>query len=190
MLNNLYLKKIFIIFILFSSNLSSSEIWILDKNLSTIKFELPVFLANNVEGKFKRIDGVIEIDTNQKLQNKAIFSVNINSIEMNYKKYKNLLLSDIFFDVKQFPIALIDTKKFSYQNESLLDLIVELNIKGITKKVPLKVKVDILSDGVAQIKGKLVFSRTEFRIGTGNWSSTKILKDEIIIHANLFLFKE
>ena len=41
---------------------------------------------------------------------------------MNYKKYKNLLLSDIFFDSYNFPVALVDTKKFSYKNENEFSL--------------------------------------------------------------------
>ena len=74
------------------------ESWLLDKNLSYIEFELPVLFANNVQGKFEEINRIIEIDLANKENNKAIFSVKINSINMNYKKYKNLLLSDIFFD--------------------------------------------------------------------------------------------
>ena len=37
---------------------------------------------------------------------------------MNYLKYKDLLLSNIFFDAKNFPKAVVDTKKFSYKNET------------------------------------------------------------------------
>lgn len=190
MLRILYLKIFFLILIFFSTNLLSEEIWILDKNLSTINFELPILLINNVKGEFKSIEGVIEIDTDTKKNNKAVFSVNLNNIKMNYKKYKPLLLSEIFLNVNKFPVALIDTKKFSYINESLLNLDVELSIKGITKNVPLEVKINVLSEGLVQIKGKLIFSRTLFHIGMGSWSSTKILKDKTIIHANLFLFKQ
>ncbi len=43
-------------FLFFSSNkLYAAERWVLDKNLSTIEFELPVLLANNVKGKFNNI---------------------------------------------------------------------------------------------------------------------------------------
>ena len=37
---------------------------------------------------------------------------------------------------------------------------------------------------------EIFFSRNEFNIGTGNWKNTSILKDEIKIKANIFLFKE
>ena len=108
---------------------------------------------------------------------------------MNYKKYRDLLLSDIFFYEKNFPIALIDTKKFSYENEKELELIVELNIKGTTKKVPLQLTIIRLGESLVQIKGILNFSRTAYQIGTGKWSSTTILKDKAKIKTNLFLSK-
>jgi polyisoprenoid-binding protein YceI len=176
--------------IFFNFSVLGSEKWILNKDISTIKFELPIFLANNVKGEFNEIEGLIEIDLNKKINNKAIFSVDIKSIDMNYIKYKNLLLSNIFFDSKQFPKALVDTKKFSYKNEDIISLNVELTLKKITKSVPLTLEVIKLAEELVQIKGRLKFSRTAFQIGINQWSNTSILKDQAIIDVNLFLSKE
>ena len=173
-----------------STKVISKESWLLDKNLSSIEFELPVLFANNVQGKFEEINGIIEIDLANKENNKAIFSVKINSINMNYKKYKNLLLSDIFFDSYNFPVALVDTKKFSYKNENEFSLEVELTIKGKTEIVPLDIEIIHLANELIQIKTDLDFSRTLFNIGAGKWKSTAILKDKGIIKTNLFLFKQ
>ena len=41
---------------------------------------------------------------------------------MNYKKYRDLLLSNIFFDASKFPKAVVDTKKFSYTNEKEIQI--------------------------------------------------------------------
>jgi polyisoprenoid-binding protein YceI len=109
---------------------------------------------------------------------------------MNYAKYRDLLLSDIFFDAKQFPIVVVDTKKFSYQSEKKFSLDVELNIKGKSEIVPLTILVKRLAEELVQIESELSFSRTYFNIGTGKWSNTKILQDKITIKTNLFLFKE
>ena len=185
---------IFLFFLTINFSLStkvfSKESWLLDKNLSSIEFELPVLFANNVRGKFEEINGIIEIDLANKENNKAIFSVKINSINMNYKKYKNLLLSDIFFDSYNFPVALVDTKKFSYKNENEFSLEVELTMKGKTEIVPLDIEIIHLANELIQIKTDLDFSRTLFNIGTGKWKSTAILKDKGVIKTNLFLFKQ
>ena len=184
------LNIVFILLYLLSFPTASKERWVLDKELSTIEFELPILFANNVKGEFKQIEGLVEIDINKKEHNKAIFSVNLKSIEMNYKKYKNLLLSNIFFDVSNFPVALVDTKKFSYKDQDSLNFDVELTIKGVTKRIPFNFKINHLTEDLVQIKGELTFLRTNFNIGTGKWNSTSILKDKAFIQTNLFLFKE
>ncbi len=130
----------------FVSSTYADEKWKVDEEISTISFELPVLFVKNVIGTFQNIEGFIEIDVDKKENNKAIFSVEINSIDMNYAKYRNLLLSDIFFDAKQFSIAIIDTKKFSYQNEKKITLNVELTIKGKSEIVPLTILVKVLGE--------------------------------------------
>ena len=164
----------------------AAERWILDKSLSTIEFELPVLFAKNVKGSFNTIDGFVELDLNQKENNKAIFYVEVNDLDMNYIKYKDLLLSNVFFDAQQFPKAVVDTKKFSYVNETEFSMDVELTIKGKSAIVPLVINVKRLAEELVQIQSELIFSRTAFEIGIGNWKNTTILKDKVKLSTNLF----
>ena len=189
------LKKYKFFLFLFLLNVISSfshaaERWILDKSLSTIEFELPVLFAKNVKGSFNTIDGFVELDLNQKENNKAIFYVEVNDLDMNYIKYKDLLLSNVFFDAQQFPKAVVDTKKFSYVNETEFSMDVELTIKGKSAIVPLVINVKRLAEELVQIQSELIFSRTAFEIGIGNWKNTAILKDKVKLSTNLFLFRE
>jgi len=182
---------LFVFLFISSSNITyASERWVLDKSLSTVEFELPVLFAKNVKGRFNTIEGFVELDVDQKENNKAIFFVEVNDIEMNYIKYKDLLLSNVFFNVQQFPKAVVDTKKFSYVNESEIELDVELTIKGKSEIVPLLIKVKRLAEELVQIQSELTFSRTAFEIGIGNWKNTSILRDKVKLTINLFLFRE
>ena len=182
---------LFVFLFISSSNITyASERWVLDKSLSTVEFELPVLFAKNVKGRFNTIEGFVELDLDQKENNKAIFYVEVNDIEMNYIKYKDLLLSNVFFDVQQFPKAVVDTKKFSYVNESEIELDVELTIKGKSEIVPLLIKVKRLAEELVRIQSELTFSRTAFEIGIGNWKNTSILRDKVKLTINLFLFRE
>ena len=186
------IKIVFFFFIFFTiSNFSfASERWLVDETLSTIEFELPVLFAKNVKGTFNSIDGYVEIDTNTKKNNKAIFSVLIEDIEINYSRYKDLVLSDIFFDDKNFPMAILDTKKFSYTDEDEIEIEVELSIKGKNQMIPIIINIIQLAEEVVQIQSELIFSRNSFNIGTGNWRNTAILKDNVKLNTNIFLFKE
>ena len=187
-INKSYLIIFFLIFSFSTSH--ANQKWIIDKNISRISFEVPVLFATNVKGDFKDIDGFVEIDLKNRTNNKAILSVSVASVDSNYKKYRKLLLGPLFFDILNYPIGLIDTKKFIYNDESELNINVELTIKGISKIVEAELKVKKLTSEIVQILGSLEFSRTDFNIGTGSWSNTSILRDNIIIDSNIFLIKE
>lgn len=191
------LKKIiknltyFLIVIFFCINQSyANERWMIDKDISKISFEVPVLFATNVKGSFKDIDGFVQLDTKDREKNKAIFSVSINSIEINYQKYKELLLSPIFFNANKYPLGVLDTKNFLYINNKISKLEIELTIKNKTIKIPINLEVNQLTQDLVQIKGKLFFLRSDFNIGTGNWQNTTILKDRVELNYDIFLFRE
>ena len=185
--------KLFLILLILCVGLSSKSIanekWILDKNISSISFEVPVLFATNVIGKFENIDGFVELDLKDKKNNKAILSVDIGSLKVNYKKYMDLILGPVFFDSTKYPFGVLDTKKFAYNNEEKLNLDIELSIKGVTKIIDTELTIINLTSDLVQIKGLLEISRKDFNIGTGNWKNATILKDNIIIKSNLFLMR-
>ena len=191
------LKKIiknliyFLIVIFFCINQSyANERGKIDKEISKISFEVPVLFTTNVKGSFKDIDGFVQLDTKDREKNKAIFSVSINSIEINYQKYKELLLSPIFFNANKYPLGVLDTKNFLYINNKISKLEIELTIKNKTIKIPINLEVNQLTQDLVQIKGKLFFLRSDFNIGTGNWQNTTILKDRVELNYDIFLFRE
>ena len=79
--------------------------------------------------------------------------------------------------------------KFNYK-DNIINLIGELTIKGKSQNIPINIEVIKLASELVQVKSEISFSRNDFKIGTGNWKNTTILKDKIKIKANIFLFKE
>ena len=187
------MKIIFSLFFIFlyCKEIVASDLWTIDKNISSIEFEVPVLFAKNVTGKFNIFDGFVSLDFSNQNNNKALINVSIDSLDLNYKRYKNLVLSEVFFDAKKFPLGLIDTNNFKFNYEdNKINLIGELTIKGKSQKIPLDIEVIKLASELVQVKSYISFSRNDFEIGTGSWKNTTILKDEIKIKANIFLFKE
>ena len=184
--------SVFIFFytILISKFLIAAETWVVDNKISEISFEVPVLFASNVEGKFIDFDGLVQIDINENQDNKAIFYVSINSIETNYKKYRNLLLGPIFFDSINFPLSVLDTKNFQYKNDDDNILDVELTIKNESKNLPINLKIIELTNDLVQVKGELFFNRSDFNIGTDKWRNTTFLKDKVRLFFNIFLIKD
>ena len=187
------LKVIFsLLFIFFFYKQSTaSDLWNIDKNISSIEFEVPVLFAKNVIGIFNTFDGFVSLDLYNQNNNKALLNVDIKSLEFNYKKYKDLVLSEVFFDATRFPLGLIDTNNFKFNYEdNKISLIGELTVKGRSQKLPFDIEIIQLTSELVQVKSDISFSRNKFNIGTGKWKNTTILKDEIKIRANIFLYKE
>ena len=85
----------------------------------------------------------------------------------------------------------LDTNNFNFNYEdNKINLIGELTIKGKSQNIPIDIEIIKLASELVQVKSEIFFSRNEFNIGTGSWKNTSILKDEIKIKANIFLFKE
>ena len=182
--------SLFLIF-LFCKQILANDLWTIDKNISSIEFEVPVLFANNVIGKFNEFDGFVSLDLSNQNNNKALINVRVDSLDINYKRYKDLVLSEIFFDSKKFPLGLIDTNNFKFNyKDNMINLIGELTIKGKSQNIPIDIEVIKLASELVQVKSEISFSRNDFEIGTGNWKNTTILKDKIKIKANIFLFKE
>ena len=187
------MKVIFSLFFIFlyCKQSIANDLWAIDKNISTIEFEVPVLFAKNVTGKFNTFDGFVSLDLSNQNNNKALINVSIESLDINYKRYKDLVLSEVFFDAQKFPLGLIDTNNFNFNYEdNKINLIGELTIKGKSQNIPIDIEIIKLASELVQVKSEIFFSRNEFNIGTGNWKNTSILKDEIKIKANIFLFKE
>ena len=182
--------SLFLIF-LFCKQILANDLWTIDKNISSIEFEVPVLFANNVIGKFNEFDGFVSLDLSNQNNNKALINVRVDSLDINYKRYKDLVLSEIFFDSKKFPLGLIDTNNFKFNyKDNMINLIGELTIKGKSQNIPIDIEVIELARELIQVKSEISFSRNEFEIGTGNWKNTTFLKDKIKIKANIFLFKK
>ena len=108
--------SLFLIF-LFCKQILANDLWTIDKNISSIEFEVPVLFANNVIGKFNEFDGFVSLDLSNQNNNKALINVSIDSLDLNYKRYKDLVLSEVFFDAQKFPLGLIDTNNFKFNYE-------------------------------------------------------------------------
>ena len=90
------MKVIFSLFFIFlyCKQSAANDLWTIDKNISSIEFEVPVLFANNVIGKFNEFDGFVSLDLSNQNNNKALINVRIDSLDINYKRYKDLVISE------------------------------------------------------------------------------------------------
>ena len=71
------MKVIFSLFFIFlyCKQSAANDLWTIDKNISSIEFEVPVLLTKNVVGKFNEFDGFVSLDLSNQ-NNDEVFVFN------------------------------------------------------------------------------------------------------------------
>jgi len=181
------LIKYLFLFLFLCTNSFALEKWIVNNKNSSINFSIPVLLAENVTGNFKKFTGFIEVDR-KNFEGVANITIDINSITTNYDlDYGDLIRSEVFFNISQFPKASIKTKDFLINKDNTAYAFATVNIKGNEKDFKIPLSYNLQGTNKAIAKGTFAFKRTEFEIGTGMWSNTLILKDEVTVNVSLVL---
>lgn len=163
------------------------EKWIVNTSKSSINFSIPVILAEDVTGNFKKFTGFIEVDR-KNFEGVANIIIDINSINTNYDlDYGDLIRSDVFFNISQFPQASIKTKDFLINKDNTAYAFATVNIKGNEKDFKIPLSYNLQGNNKVIAKGIFTFKRTNFEIGTGLWSNTLVLKDNVTVNVVLTL---
>ena len=161
------------------------EKWIVNTSKSSINFSIPVILAEDVTGNFKKFTGFIEVDR-KNFEGVANIIIDINSINTNYDlDYGDLIRSDVFFNISQFPQASIKTKDFLINKDNTAYAFATVNIKENEKDFKIPLSYNLQGNNKAIAKGTFTFKRTNFEIGTGLWSNTLVLKDDVTVNVVL-----
>ena len=153
-------KKIitFFFIILFHSPSSYSNVlWKLDNDLSELKLELPMLMADNISGSFNNFNSSIYIDNNEKLNKEFILSINVNSLDIDKNKLKNLLLSEDFFYSIKYPLIILKIKNIKIQKNQNINA--NLTIKNNIYELPINLSVIELTKNLIQVKIEFTLSR-------------------------------
>ena len=181
------LIKYLFLFLFICSQSFALEKWVINTSKSSINFSIPVLLAEDVTGNFKKFTGFIEVDR-KNFEGVANVIIDINSINTNYDlDYGDLIRSDVFFNIFQFPKASIKTKDFLINKDNTAYAYATVSIKGNEKDFKIPLSYNLQGSDKAIAKGNFTFKRTDFEIGTGIWSNTLILKDEVKVNVSLTL---
>ena len=90
------------LFLIICSHSFALEKWVINTSKSSINFSIPVLLAGDVTGNFKKFTGFIEVDR-KNFEGVANVIIDINTINTNYDlDYGDLIRSDVFLIYQNF----------------------------------------------------------------------------------------
>lgn len=172
-------------FLAFSfKNAADAPIWDIDNSHSSVSFTTSHFFIP-VEGAFDRFSGSLKFDPNNLEGSSAEFKIEITSVNTKDSKRDGHLQSKDFFDAKTYPTMSFKSTKISKISEKEFMMDGQMTIKGKTKIISVPFTLLNIMDHpmkkgslVAGLKGKTTIKRSDFGIGTGDWSADKVVADE------------
>lgn len=135
------MKKLAIIFILYSLSLSATEFTI-DKAHTKVLFNITHLVFNTMTGKFDSFKGTFKYDEKKSLLSDVDVSIVTASINTDNEKRDTHLRSEEFFFAEKFPDITFkfDNKKVAIGKQ--ITITGDLTMRGVTKKVDLKLTLN------------------------------------------------
>lgn len=165
----------------------------IDVEHSKVGFMIPYLLISTVEGKFTRLNGIINLK--EKFEESKIFvEVESSSIDTGVKERDDHLRSSDFFDVNKYDKLTFKSVKIVGGRDHF-KLIGDLTIKGVTRRVEFDtVYLGVVANGLGQDKaaflGKAKINRKDYGI---NWNKVieagEVIGDDVDIELKVLAFK-
>lgn len=137
------MKKIFSILLLSSLGLgvnAQNIVWNVDPTHTTVKFSVTHLMVSEVEGNFKTYSGKVESPSTDFNNGTVEFSIDVNSINTESADRDKHLMGDEFFNAAKYPKIIFKSTSFKKVAGNKYELIGNLTIRNITKKVTFDVK--------------------------------------------------
>jgi polyisoprenoid-binding protein YceI len=157
----------------FSLGYSQGKTWNIDKAHTGIVFSISHMVISEVSGYFREFDGVLTAP-GEGFENSTVdITIKSASINTDNEQRDKHLKSADFFDAEKYPLITFKSKSFVKTGEGTFDITGDLTIKGTTKEVVLKAKVNgVITDSYGNIrsgwKALTVINRFDYGV---SWNS-------------------
>lgn len=191
------MKKIFSILLLSSLGLgvnAQNIVWNVDPTHTTVKFSVTHLMVSEVEGNFKTYSGKVESPSTDFNNGTVEFTIDVNSINTESADRDKHLMGDEFFNAAKYPKITFKSTSFKKVAGNKYELIGDLTIRNITKKVTFDVKnnglmKDPWGNNKAGFKATSKINRKDYDL---KWSMVTeaggmVVSDEVDITVNIEL---
>ncbi|AFM04583.1 hypothetical protein Fleli_2204 [Bernardetia litoralis DSM 6794] len=169
------------------SPLADATKWKVDGAHSSVGFAIDHGFVPTT-GRFDEFKGDLNFSPENLADSKADFTIDINSINTEETKRDNHLKSKDFFNAKEYPSMRFVSSKFTKVDDKNYIAHGKLTIRNVTKDIKLPFKVLGVGQHPAKkgttvmgIKAQTTIDRTDYEVGTGSWTATAIVGDEVEI---------
>ena len=171
--------------------------WVLDPTHSEVEFKVKHLMISTVTGTFSSFAADVSTEGEDFNTAKAIFTVDVSSINTKNEQRDGHIKSADFFDVANHPqIKFVLNKIENVDNDGSFNIHGDLTLHGVTKNIKLEVEFGgVIKDPWGSTRAGLTVSgkinRKEFGL---TWHMTTdaggvVLGDDVKIHVSLEFVK-
>jgi len=159
---------------------SGAEFTVLRPQQSSITF-VSKQMGVPVEGSFRKFTARIAVDPTRPEAGTARIDIDLASIDTGIVEADEEVAGKKWFDTQNHPIASFTSAGVGQSGKGRYEALGKLTIKGksLDIKAPFTLKQNadtLVIDGVFPLR------RLDYAIGTGIWSDTEVVADEVRIH--------
>lgn len=163
---------------------AAADEWQVDRAASRLNF-VPTFEGRPTVGQFRDFAVQLRFDPSSPETGQMYVTVSLMSADLSSKDINEAIRGSEWLDVARYPKAEFESSRIHGSNGRY---VAEgtLKLKGVTQviKVPFNWNS---SEKEATMVGKLKLDRTDFRIGTGEWSDSRSIGHPVEVRFNLRL---
>ena len=175
----------FVLFVLFPLGLHAAEFSKVQADKSSITF-VSKQMSVPVEGAFKKFTAHVRINPAKPEAGSAHIEIDLASIDAGGAEANDEVKGKSWFSVAEFPKAVFVSSSVKALGGGKFEASGKMTLKGKTMDVraPFTVKE---GKGVLDVAGEFPLKRLDFGIGSGLWSDTSVVADEVQIKFHLIL---
>lgn len=137
------------------------------------------------EGRFARFTPAIRFDPAKLDDSRFDVRIELASASTDNEERDGMLVGEEFFDSGNVPEARYVASSFRALGGDRYVAEGTLTLRGVSQAVPLE--FTWTAGAQPQLVGRAKLSRLAFKVGTGDWSDTGLLPDEVAVTTRLLL---
>lgn len=139
-----------------------------------------------MKGAFRKFTAAVAIDPARPEAGRARIEIDLNGIDSGSEEADDELKGKSWFNVREFPKAVFVSSGVKTLGGGRFETTGKLSIKGRTldSRAPFTLKQE---KGVLILDGTFPIKRLDYGIGSGAWSDTTTISDEVLVKFHFVL---